>query len=110
MTASGWIQLGIFVAALLALTKPMGLYLLRVLDPSRAGGGTFLEPVVGPIERLIYRLLRIDPKREQGWKQYAVAMLIFFGRNGCIHLRRAEISRASAVARKCGCGCQTRQP
>ena len=38
MTASGWIQLSIYVACLLALTKPMGLYLLRVLDPARAGG------------------------------------------------------------------------
>src|SRR5580692_6699623 len=79
MTASGWIQLALYVACLVALTKPMGLYLLRVLDPARAGGSTFLEPMVGPIERLIYRLLRIDPKREHGWKQYAVAMLIFSG-------------------------------
>jgi K+-transporting ATPase ATPase A chain len=79
MTASGWIQLALYVACLVALTKPMGLYLLRVLDPARAGGSTFLEPIVGPIERLIYRLLRVDSKREHGWKQYAVAMLIFSG-------------------------------
>jgi K+-transporting ATPase ATPase A chain len=77
MTASGWIQLSIYVACLLALTKPMGLYLLRVLDPARAGGGTFLDPVLGPVERLIYKLLKVDPKREHTWKQYATAMLIF---------------------------------
>jgi K+-transporting ATPase ATPase A chain len=77
MTASGWIQLAIYVAALLAITKPMGIYLLQVLDPQRAGRGTFLDPVLGPIERLIYKLLRVDPKSEQGWKQYASAMLIF---------------------------------
>ena len=64
MTASGWIQLLIFVGVLLAITKPLGLYLLRVLDPERAGGGTFLDPVLGPIERLIYKVLRVDPKRE----------------------------------------------
>jgi potassium-transporting ATPase potassium-binding subunit len=77
MTASGWIQLAIYVVALVALTKPMGLYLLRVLDPDQAGGGTFLDPILGPIEKLIYRFLRVDRKREQTWKQYGAAMLIF---------------------------------
>jgi K+-transporting ATPase ATPase A chain len=77
MTASGWLQLGIYVALLLAITKPLGLYLWRVLDPARAGGKTFLDPVLGPVERLIYRILRVDPAKEHNWKQYAVAMLIF---------------------------------
>jgi K+-transporting ATPase ATPase A chain len=79
MAASGWIQLAIYVACLLALTKPMGVYLYRVLDPARAGGGTFLDPVLGPLERMIYRLCRIDYKREQTWKRYGAAMLIFSG-------------------------------
>jgi len=66
MTASGWLQLGIYVALLLAITKPLGLYLVRVLDPARAGGKTFLDPVLGPVERLIYRILRVDSdKRAQ---------------------------------------------
>ena len=77
MTASGWLQLGIYVALLLAITKPLGLYLWRVLDPARAGGKTFLDPVLGPVERLIYRILRVDPAKEHNWKHYAVAMLIF---------------------------------
>jgi len=77
MTASGWIQLALYVICLLALTKPMGLYLYRVLDPARAGGGTFLDPVLGPLERLIYKLCRIDSTREQTWKRYGAAMLIF---------------------------------
>jgi len=77
MTASGWIQLAIYVACLLAVTKPMGIYLLAVLDPDRAGRGTFLEPVLGPVERLIYRMIGVDPKKEHDWKQYAVAMLLF---------------------------------
>jgi K+-transporting ATPase ATPase A chain len=77
MVASGCLQLLLFIACLLALTKPMGVYLLQVLDPDRAGGGTFLDPVLGPVERVIYRLLGVDPKKEHDWKQYAVAMLIF---------------------------------
>ena len=74
---SGWIQLLIYVGLLVAITKPMGLYLVRVLDPEVAGGGTFLDPILGPVERLIYKLMRTDPKREHTWKQYLVAMLIF---------------------------------
>ncbi len=74
MNANGWIQLAIFSIVLLALTKPMGLYLLRVLD---ASGRTCLDPVLKPVERLIYRLTGIDPAKEQDWKGYAVSILIF---------------------------------
>ncbi len=73
MNASGWIQLALYVGILLLITKPLGIYLFQVLD----GKNTFLEPVLGPIERLTYRLLRVDPRREQGWKQYTAALLIF---------------------------------
>ncbi|MGD0541180.1 MAG: potassium-transporting ATPase subunit KdpA [Tepidisphaeraceae bacterium] len=76
MNWSGWIQLGIYVLVLVAITKPLGIYLLRVLDPEQAGG-TFLDPVLGRVERLIYWILRVDPKREHNWKQYGIAMLIF---------------------------------
>ncbi len=58
---------------LLLITKPLGIYLFQVLD----GKNTFLEPVLGPVERFTYRLLRVDPRREQGWKQYTAAMLLF---------------------------------
>jgi K+-transporting ATPase ATPase A chain len=82
MNASGWIQLALYVAVLVAITKPLGLFLLQVLDPDRAGndrgsGGTFLGAVLGPVERLIYKVLRVDPKREQTWKGYAVGVLLF---------------------------------
>jgi K+-transporting ATPase ATPase A chain len=77
MTASGWIQLFLYIAILLAITKPLGIYLLQVLDPERAGGGTFLDPVLGWFERLIYKVLGVDPKREQNWKQYGVAFFVF---------------------------------
>ncbi len=72
--ASSWIQLLLYIGVLLALTKPLGIYLFRVLD---ADGRTFLDPVVRPIERLLYRIFGVDPKRKQTWKQYGSAMLIF---------------------------------
>ena len=72
--ALGWFQLALYVGILLLITKPMGLYLLQVLD---ARGSTWLDPIIGPIERLTYRLAGIDPEKEQHWKQYTISMLIF---------------------------------
>jgi K+-transporting ATPase ATPase A chain len=74
MNANGWIQLALYVGVLLLITKPLGLYLLRVLD---ARGKTFLDPIMRPIERFTYKLLRVDPEQEHDWKRYAAAMLIF---------------------------------
>ena len=74
MNSSGWIQLALFVVALAAITKPMGLYLVRVLD---ANGKTWLDPVLKPFERLTYRLLGTDAGKEHDWKQYTFAMLVF---------------------------------
>jgi K+-transporting ATPase ATPase A chain len=74
MNISGWIQLVLFVAVLLAITKPLGLYLCRVLD---VNGKTFLDPVLKPLEKLTYKLIGVDPEKEHDWKQYAVAMLFF---------------------------------
>ena len=73
MNSSGWIQFALYLGAVLLITKPVGVYLFQVLD----GKNTFLEPGLGPVERLTYRLLRVDPRREQNWKQYAVAVLLF---------------------------------
>jgi K+-transporting ATPase ATPase A chain len=70
----GWIQLALFVGLLLLITKPLGLYLLQVLD---ARGRTWLDPIVGPLERLTYRLGGVDSSKEQHWKQYTISMLIF---------------------------------
>jgi len=74
MNVSDWIQLGLFVAILLLITKPFGLYLCRVLD---AEGRTFLDPILQPMEKITYRLIGVDPRAEQGWKQYALALLAF---------------------------------
>jgi K+-transporting ATPase ATPase A chain len=74
MNASGWIQLLVYVLVLLAVTKPLGLYLVRVLD---ADGKTFLDPVIKPFEKLTYKLCSLDPRKEQDWKGYTIAMLVF---------------------------------
>jgi potassium-transporting ATPase potassium-binding subunit len=74
MKIMDWLQLTAFVVALLALTKPLGLYLERVLD---SGGKIFLDPVLNPVERLIYRILGVDGSKEQNWRGYAVSLLVF---------------------------------
>jgi K+-transporting ATPase ATPase A chain len=74
MDMYGWLQLAIFVGLLLLLTKPMGLYLFRVLD---CEGRTFLDPVLKPVELFFYRIFRVDRKQEQDWKQYAISLLMF---------------------------------
>src|ERR1022692_1415826 len=74
MNTSGWIQLALFVVALAAITKPMGLYLMRVLD---ANGKTWFDPVLRPLERLTYRLMGVRADQEHNWRQYTWAMLLF---------------------------------
>jgi len=71
---NAWLQFALYVAALLLITKPLGVYLVRVLD---ARGRTWLDPVVGPIERLTYRICGIDPASEQSWIGYSISMLLF---------------------------------
>jgi K+-transporting ATPase ATPase A chain len=74
MNTSGWLQLALFVGALAVITKPMGLYLMRVLD---ANGKTWLDPVIRPVERLSYWVMGVRPGQEQNWRQYTWAMLLF---------------------------------
>ena len=69
-----WLQLGIFIVALVLVTKYLGAYLVRVLDPT---GKTFLDRLLKPLEKLTYRLFGIDPQKEQNWKQFTVSMLLF---------------------------------
>jgi K+-transporting ATPase ATPase A chain len=74
MDIFGWIQLVLFVGILLACTKPLGVYLVGVLD---AKGKTFIDPTVQPLEHLLYRCLSIDRNQEQTWKQYAISLSVF---------------------------------
>ncbi|SFU42162.1 K+-transporting ATPase ATPase A chain [Methylobacterium sp. 174MFSha1.1] len=73
MTLSGWLQIALFCAIVLALVKPLGLYMTRVFTGAR----TPLSPVLRPVERGLYRLAGIDEAHEQHWLAYAGAMLVF---------------------------------
>ena len=74
MNAPGWLQLALYVAALAVITKPMGTYLMQVLD---ASGKTWLDPVLKPLERLTYKTMGVRLGAEQNWRQYTWAMLLF---------------------------------
>ena len=71
MTAIGWIQIALFCAIVVAITKPLGLYMTRVFSGER----TFLSPVLRPVERVLYRVSGIDEAQEQSWVSYLVAMV-----------------------------------
>jgi len=73
MTANGWVQIAIFLALILAVTKPMGVFMARVFNRER----TFLDPVLRPVERLLYRMTGVDETHEMRWTEYAAAMLLF---------------------------------
>ena len=73
MSLNGWLQITLFIALILLLAKPMGSYMTRVFERRR----TWLDPVLVPCERLLYKLTGIDPAEEMRWTQYAVAMLVF---------------------------------
>src|SRR4249920_74470 len=73
MTVNGWIQIAIYFAVLTALVVPLGRYMARVFQGER----TFLTPVLGPVERGLYRIAGVDETREQHWITYTVAMLLF---------------------------------
>ena len=68
------LQLALFTGLLAAVTKPLGLYLVRVLEPA---GKTWLDRPVKPVERLIYRVLGVDPSEEQDWRRYALSLIVF---------------------------------
>jgi K+-transporting ATPase ATPase A chain len=73
MTANGWFQIALFLALVLAATKPLGVFMARVFNRER----TFLDPVLRPMERLIYRLTGVEEEHEMRWTEYAAAMLLF---------------------------------
>jgi K+-transporting ATPase ATPase A chain len=69
-----WIQLGIFLFLIVLLTKPLGVYLYKVLTPSEK---TFLDPIFRPCEKFIYRLCKVNPLVEQNWKAYFACIMGF---------------------------------
>src|SRR5882672_3864679 len=75
MTGNGWFQIFLLLRATLAVTKPLGIFMTRVFNREK----TFLDPVLRPVEKLVYRLTGVDEQDEMRWTEYTVAMLLFSG-------------------------------
>jgi len=75
MSANGWFQIGFFLLVVFLITKPLGVFMARVFSREK----TFLDLVLRPVEKLVYRLTGVDEKREMRWTEYALAMLLFSG-------------------------------
>jgi potassium-transporting ATPase potassium-binding subunit len=73
MTANGWFQIAVFLLLILAVTKPLGVFMARVFNRER----TFLDLLLRPLERLLYRATGVDENHEMRWTEYAIAMLLF---------------------------------
>src|SRR5262249_32786376 len=73
VTVNGALQLVVYVVVLIALAKPLGVYMARVFDNRPVG----LDRVLGPLERLVYRCCGVQATHEMGWKTYTIAMLLF---------------------------------
>jgi K+-transporting ATPase ATPase A chain len=73
MTSQGMLQVALYIAVLVALAKPLGIFMANVYEGRR----TFLSPALRPVERLVYRVAGVDEQSEVGWKRYAAGMLLF---------------------------------
>jgi len=73
MTANGWLQIGLFLLVVFALTKPLGVFMAKVFNREK----TFLDVALRPIERLIYRATGVREEHEMAWTEYGTAMLLF---------------------------------
>ena len=73
MTANGWFQILVFLALIFLVTKPLGVFMARVFSREK----TFMDPVLRPIERLLYRVTGVDEDHEMRWTEYAISMLLF---------------------------------
>src|ERR1700733_7390552 len=75
MTANGWLQIFFLLLVVLLVTKPLGAFIARVFDRER----TWLDPILRPVERILYKLTGVDESREMDWKEYALALILFSG-------------------------------
>jgi len=73
MTPNGWLQIVLYFALILLVTKPVGVFMAKVFSRER----TILDPVMRPVERLLYKLTRVDENHEMRWTEYSIAMLLF---------------------------------
>jgi K+-transporting ATPase ATPase A chain len=75
MTANGWLQILFYLLVILLVTKPVGVFMTRVFNREK----TFLDPLLRPLEKLVYRLTGVKEDREMRWTEYTTAMLLFSG-------------------------------
>src|ERR1700739_4539768 len=75
MTQNGWFQIGLYLFVIFLVTKPIGVFMTRVFNREK----TFLDALLRPIEKLVYRLTGVNEKHEMRWTEYAAAMLLFSG-------------------------------
>jgi K+-transporting ATPase ATPase A chain len=73
MTINGWLQILFFLVLVFLVTKPMGVFMTRVFNREK----TFMDPVLRPVERLLYRVTGVDEDHEMRWTEYAISMLLF---------------------------------
>ena len=73
MTINGWLQILVFFAVVLAVTKPAGIFMTKVFSRER----TWLDPVLRPVERLLYKVTGVDEEHEMRWTEYCISMLLF---------------------------------
>ena len=73
MTANGWFQILLFLLLVFLVTKPLGIFMARVFNREK----TFVDPILRPVERFLYRVTRVDENHEMRWTEYAIAMLLF---------------------------------
>src|SRR5258708_7550042 len=73
MTINGWFQILLFFVAVLAATKPLGVFMAKVFSREH----TWLDPTMRPVEKLIYKLTGVDEEHEMRWTEYSIAMLLF---------------------------------
>ncbi len=104
MTSHGWLQIAVFLGLVFAVTPPLGGFIRRVFDRER----TWLDPVLLPVERAVYRLTGVDDRAEMGWTEYAaallsfsgVSMLVLYAHPACPALAPVESQRRSAPFRR----------
>jgi K+-transporting ATPase ATPase A chain len=73
MTANGWFQILLFLGLVFLVTKPVGMFMTKVFNREK----TFMDPILRPLERLLYRVTGVDENHEMRWTEYAISMLLF---------------------------------
>ncbi|MGA8288625.1 MAG: potassium-transporting ATPase subunit KdpA, partial [Acidobacteriaceae bacterium] len=73
MTANGWFQIALYFLLIVLIARPLGIYMASVFERRR----TFLDPVLLPVERILYKLTGVDADKEMRWTEYGIAMLLF---------------------------------